>query len=118
MSRVGLAGGEDSCHRLGLPPGGVPRSWSCVCPGRGLVAGLSPPRPLSAPLHTGGDTGVGEPPVTASASLRRCGPRWSSPVEALKLGCVRVTMRPEGGRVGAARDRQEVLCGAFCMAVG
>lgn len=56
--------------------------------------------------------------MTARASLRCCGPRWSSPVEALKLGCVRVTMRPEGGRVGAARDRQEVLCGAFCMAVG
>ena len=87
-------------------------SWPRAC------GGLSPPRPLSAPLHRGGDAGVGEPPVTVRMSLRRCGPRWSSPVEALKLGCVRVTMRPEGGRVGAARDRQEVLCGTFCVAAG
>lgn len=71
----------------------------------------------------GGDTGVGEPPATARARLRCRVPRWSSPAEAPKLGHVRVITRPgpqawpEAGRRGATQDGQEVLCGAFCVAV-
>ena len=70
-----------------------------------------------------GDTGVREPPATARAHLRCRVPWWSSPAEAPKLGRVPVIMWPgpqawpEGGRMGATQDGQEVLCGAFCVAV-
>lgn len=59
-----------------MPPAGVPRGCAW------LVAGLSPPWPPSAPLSTGRDLGVGEPPATVCASLQCCGPR-----ETPALGC-------------------------------
>lgn len=71
-------------------------SWPQAC------SRAEPSLASEPPLSTGGDLGVRELPATVCASLQFRGPRetlalgcwWLCPVEALKLGCVRVTMQP------------------------
>ena len=113
-----------------MPPGWFASSW---CPSE--LRASRPQAPSRAepslaserPLSTGRDLGVGEPPATVCASLQCRGPRetpalgcrWLSPAEAPKLGRVRSPCSPDPGpgqKVGGARDRQPVLCGAFCVA--